>query len=78
MPRVIDCVLSLNRNYDSFVVPRLDSFERRHPESLKDFARGLPSTEFETSWLPMSRKPQNRKTLKLLAAALFNSSSTIV
>jgi hypothetical protein len=30
--RVIDCVLSLNRNYDSFVVPRLDRFERKYPE----------------------------------------------
>jgi hypothetical protein len=30
--RVIDCVLSLNRQYDSFVVPRLDRFEGRHPE----------------------------------------------
>jgi hypothetical protein len=29
--RVIDCVLSLMRRYDSFVVPRLDRFERRHP-----------------------------------------------
>lgn len=29
--RVIDCVLSLNRNYDRFVVPRLDSFERNFP-----------------------------------------------
>lgn len=29
--RVIDCVLSLNRKYDAFVVPRLDEFERRHP-----------------------------------------------
>jgi len=26
--RVIDCVLSFNRSYDSFVVPRLDRFER--------------------------------------------------
>ena len=30
--RVIDCVLSLNRRYDPFVVPRLDQFERVHPE----------------------------------------------
>jgi hypothetical protein len=30
--RVIDCVLSLMRRYDAFVVPRLDGFERRHPE----------------------------------------------
>jgi hypothetical protein len=29
--RVIDCVLSLNRKYDSIVVPRLDEFERRYP-----------------------------------------------
>lgn len=30
--RVIDCVLSLNRNYDRFVVPRLDTFERTFPQ----------------------------------------------
>ena len=29
--KVIDCVLSLRRRYDSFVVPRLDSFETSHP-----------------------------------------------
>lgn len=29
--RVIDCVLSLNRGYDSFVVPRLDAFEEKFP-----------------------------------------------
>jgi hypothetical protein len=29
--RVIDCVLSLNRRYDGFVVPRLDRFESAHP-----------------------------------------------
>jgi hypothetical protein len=29
--RVIDCVLSLCRNYDRFVVPRLDAFERQFP-----------------------------------------------
>src|SRR5689334_5193471 len=28
--RVIDCVLSLNRRYDGFVVPRLNAFERSH------------------------------------------------
>lgn len=31
--RVIDCVLSLNRNYDHFVVPRLNRFELRFPET---------------------------------------------
>lgn len=30
--KVLDCVLSLNRNYDSFVVPRLDRFEVIRPE----------------------------------------------
>jgi len=30
--RVIDCVLSLNRNYDKVVVPMLDRFEQQHPE----------------------------------------------
>lgn len=29
--KVVDCVLSLNRNYDAFVVPRLDSLEQAHP-----------------------------------------------
>ena len=30
--RVIDCVLSLNRNYDRFVVPRIDHFEQNFPK----------------------------------------------
>lgn len=30
--KVIDCVLSLNRPYDKFVVPRLKVFMDRHPE----------------------------------------------
>lgn len=36
--RVIDCVLSLNRNYNYFVVPRLDRFTARYPdiESVRD------------------------------------------
>lgn len=32
--KVIDCVLSLNRNYDRFVVPRLDKFEQGHKGTL--------------------------------------------
>ena len=32
---VIDCVLSLNRRYDAFVVPRLETFMNRHPEIRK-------------------------------------------
>jgi len=30
--RLIDCVLSLNRRYDSFVVPRVRAFQENHPE----------------------------------------------
>jgi hypothetical protein len=46
--RVIDCVLSLNRPYDRFVVPRLDRFEERYPQirSVEDLAamiRSYPS-----------------------------------
>ena len=29
---VIDCVLSLNRRYDTFVVPRLEQFMEQHPD----------------------------------------------
>jgi hypothetical protein len=29
---VLDCVLSLNRSYDSFCLPRVQSFSDRHPE----------------------------------------------
>jgi hypothetical protein len=28
---LLDCVLSLNRNYDKFVVPRINNLSRRHP-----------------------------------------------
>ncbi len=29
--RIIDCILSLNRDYDTFVVPRLNAFEENYP-----------------------------------------------
>ena len=31
--KIIDCVLSLNRNYDNFVVPRLEVFMNSHPDT---------------------------------------------
>ncbi|MXV73280.1 hypothetical protein F4Z99_03255 [Candidatus Poribacteria bacterium] len=31
--KVIDCVLSLNRKYDTFVVPRLKTFINNHPKT---------------------------------------------
>ena len=48
--RVVDCVLSLRRNYDRFVVPRLDGFESRFPETrsvraLRDQIDSYPQPE---------------------------------
>ena len=42
---VIDCVLSLNRNYDTFLVPRLETFMNNHPETqrLTDLAKLMAS-----------------------------------
>ncbi|MYF99591.1 hypothetical protein F4212_10760 [Candidatus Poribacteria bacterium] len=45
---VIDCVLSLNRKYDGFVVPRLDAFVENHPDictvnELADFMSSFPT-----------------------------------
>jgi hypothetical protein len=38
---VIDCVLSLNRKYDTFVRPRIDLFVKNHPDikSLEDLRK---------------------------------------
>ena len=46
--RVIDCVLSLNRRYDTFVVPRLETFMSHHPEiqqitELAEFMASYPT-----------------------------------
>lgn len=48
--RVIDCVLSLRRDYDAFVAPRLDNFERDHPDvrtirELRDLIAQYPSAD---------------------------------
>ena len=42
---VIDCVLSLNRRYDTFVVPRLENFMSNHPEiqRITDLAKLMAS-----------------------------------
>lgn len=46
--RVIDCVLSLNRPYDSVVLPRVTRFRERHPgartlDDLANLAAGYPT-----------------------------------
>jgi hypothetical protein len=48
--RIINCVLSLNRNYDGFVVPRLDAFQNSFPNiltvsGLKTAMEGYPSAD---------------------------------
>jgi hypothetical protein len=45
---VLDCVLSLNRNYDLFCLPRVEQFKRSHPEvdtlqRLLDLIRSYPN-----------------------------------
>jgi hypothetical protein len=45
---VLDCVLSLNRNYDRFCLPRVEQFKKRHPEvdtlqRLLDLIRSYPN-----------------------------------
>jgi hypothetical protein len=46
--RVVDCVFSLNRRYDEFVVPRLDSLKREYPSlstirQLRELIDSFPS-----------------------------------
>jgi hypothetical protein len=45
---VLDCVLSLNRRYDEFCLPRVKQFQKRHPEvdslaGLLELIRSYPS-----------------------------------
>lgn len=49
--RVIDWVLSLNRNYDRFVVPRLDRFEQNFPE-----VRTVPELSAEIAAYPSANE----------------------
>lgn len=43
--RVIDCILSLRRSYDKFVVPRLDQFQKQHAQvsSITDLQKLIAS-----------------------------------
>lgn len=60
--RVIDCVLSLNRHYDRFVVPRLNKFELNYPTTkcisgLHDLMSRYPSAEAFVSVVLNYRDP---------------------
>ncbi len=54
--KVIDCVLSLNRRYDRFVVPRLDHFETTRPDvvHVRDLRRLIDAYSSPTDFLANS------------------------
>ena len=47
--KVIDCVLSLNRKYDTFVVPRLETFISNHPEIQRAVELAKLMSDYPTS-----------------------------
>ena len=61
---VIDCVLSLNRKYDGFVVPRLKDFKRSHPQvrSIVQLAELMDSypTPLDFSIKELNYRDENR------------------
>lgn len=70
--RVIDCVLSLNRDYDAFVTPRLKAFAEKHPN-----VRSVRQLQSEIS---KYRSPADfvRKTLNYDHAGRANTLSAVV
>jgi hypothetical protein len=65
--RVIDCVLSLNRRYDSFVVPRLQTFAKNYPgvcsiTDLRDLISQFPSP-YEFVAKTLDYRDPNRATV---------------
>jgi hypothetical protein len=65
--KVLDCVLSLNRKYDGFVVPRVRLFREKFPdvrgvEDLKDLLARYPTGEF----LPQELDTMDRRRSTVL------------
>ncbi len=67
--RVIDCVLSLNRKYISFVVPRLESFERHYPKvrTVADLKRKIASFETPSKFVSQCLNYNHDARAKTLA-----------
>jgi len=79
--KVIDCVLSLNRRYDKFVVPRLDSFEKAHPSvrSLEDLRLLICSYSSAAAFLENAlnyRDPSRAATLLRVVCYLIEKVSS--
>ncbi len=67
--RVIDCVLSLNRRYDRFVVPRLDFFEQRFPSltSLQQLRQRIDSFDSPELFVRDTLKYRDAPRAKVLS-----------
>lgn len=70
--RVIDAVLSLNRNYDSFLVPRLDAFQANFPDvrSVAELHDMLASFEDPHAFLKQTMRYDDRARAATLAGVV--------
>jgi hypothetical protein len=71
--KVIDCVMSLNRDYDHFVVPKLDKFEQNYPEvrtvhELKKLMQSFPSVKDFVATSLGIKDPRRAATLEGVVA----------
>ena len=69
---VIDCVLSLNRNYDTFLVPRLETFMNNHPETqrLADLAKLMASYSTPHAFVQQELNYKHESRAKTLQAVV--------
>jgi hypothetical protein len=79
--RVVDCILSLNRRYDSFVVPRLDCFEQtqsdvRTVSDLHGLMKRYPSSDAFVTQVLDYRHSERAATLWSVVKWLVTVSGT--
>ena len=69
---VIDCVLSLNRNYDTFLVPRLKTFMNNHPNTqrLTDLAELMMSYPTPHAFVQQELNYKHESRAKTLQAVV--------
>src|SRR5712692_1337292 len=70
--RVIDCILSLNRAYDKFVVKRLDQFEHEHPtvQSISDLQALITSFPSPHQFMRTALNYDHEERAKMLDAVV--------
>ncbi len=68
---VLDCVLSLNRQYDEFAKPRVEGFARRYPEvkSLQDLA-SMISKKGQIAFMVQALDYKDKARAKVLAGVV--------